>query len=180
MELLTKAIAINPGYALAYYVKSTLLWTAKEYPESLATAETGVARDPNSAYGYAAIGRAEAMLGLCEQAIAHTKQAFALSPRDPFNGVWYMHLGFAEICRDRLDAAIEQFKRAIDSGYPTYFPYAFLAGAQAAKGNNVEARSALAKARRLNPRLTVKFFEEIMPALPIIVDGLRKAGLPEE
>jgi hypothetical protein len=55
-----------------------------------------------------------------------------------------------------------------------------LAGAQAAKGNDVEARSALAKARRLNPRLTVKFFEEIMPALPIMVDGLRKAGLPEE
>ena len=52
MELLTKATAINPGYVLAYYVKSTLLWLAKEYPEALAAAETVVALDPNSSYGY--------------------------------------------------------------------------------------------------------------------------------
>ena len=115
-----------------------------------------MALDPNSAYGYAAMGRAEAVLGRCEQSIAHTKQAFALSPRDPFSGIWYMHLGLAEFCRDRLDAAIEQLKRAIDSGYPTYFPYAYLAGAEAAKGNDAEAKLALAEARRLNPQLTIK------------------------
>ena len=34
MEMLTKATAINPGYAFAYYVKSTSLWLAKEYPEA--------------------------------------------------------------------------------------------------------------------------------------------------
>ena len=148
--------------------------------DSLAAAETEVALDPNSAYGYAAIGRAEALLGRCEQSIAHTKQAFALSPRDPFSHIWYMHLGFAEICRDRLDAAIEQFKRAIASGYPTYASYAVLAGTLAAKGNDAEAQSALAEARRLNPQLTIKFFAETMPALPIVIDGLRKAELPEE
>ena len=116
MELLTKATAIYPGYAFAYYVKSAMLWTAKEYPEALAAAETEVALDPNSAYGYAAIGRAEGLLGRCEQSIAHIKQAFVLSPRDPFSGIWYGYLGNAEFCRGRLDAAIEQFKRAIVSG----------------------------------------------------------------
>ena len=29
MELLTKATAINPGYAFAYYVKSAMLWLAQ-------------------------------------------------------------------------------------------------------------------------------------------------------
>ena len=178
MELLTKATAINPGYAFAYYVKSAALWTAKEYPEALAAAETVVALDPNSSYGYTALGRTEALLGRCEQSIAHTKQAFVLSPRDPFTGIWYMHLGLAEICRGRLDAAIEQLKRAIVSGYPTYFTYALLAGADAAKGEDAEAQSALAEARRLNPQLTIKSFAETMPALPIIIDGLCKAGLP--
>ena len=96
LELLAKAIEINPGYAFAYYVKSIVLWLTKEYPEALAAAETEVALDPNSAYGYAAIGRAEALLGRCEQSIAHIKQAFALSPRDPLSGVWYMYLG---VCR---------------------------------------------------------------------------------
>ena len=96
------------------------------------------------------------------------------------SGFWYLYLGFAEFCRGRLDAAIEQIKRAIDSGYPTYFTYALLAGAEAAKGNDAAAKSALAEARRLNPQITVKFFAETMPALPIVIDGLRKAGLPEE
>ena len=113
MELLTKATAINPSYAFAYYVKSTASFIAKEYPASLAAAQTEVALDPNSAYGYSAIGRAEGLLGRCEQSIAHIKQAFALSPREPFSGIWYMHLGLAEICRGRLDAAIEEFKRAV-------------------------------------------------------------------
>jgi len=180
MELLTKATAINPGYAFAYYVKSVVLRRTKEYPESLAAAETEVALDPNSAYGHAAMGRAEALLGRCEQSIAHTKQAFALSPRDPFSGIWYMHLGLAELCQGRLDAAIEQLKRAIVSGYPTYYTYSLLAGAEAAKGNDAEAILALTEARRLNPQLTIKFFVETIPALPIVIDGLRKAGLPEE
>ena len=128
MDLLTKATAINPGYAFAYYVKSTVLWLAKEYPEALAAAETEVALDPNSAYGYSAMGRAEALLGRCEQSIAHTKQAFALSPRDPFSGIWYMHLGLAEFCRGRLDAAIEQLKRAIVLGIPDLFSLRHVGG----------------------------------------------------
>ena len=179
LELLTKATAINPGYAFADYVKSTSLWLAKEYPEAQAAAETEVALDPNSAYGYSVIGRAEALLGRCEQSIAHTKQAFALSPHDPFSGIWYMHLGLAEFCRGRLDAAIEQLRHAINSGYPLYITYALLAGAEAAKGNDAEAKSALAEARRLFPQLTIKWLTET-PTPSIVIDGLRKAGLPEE
>jgi DNA invertase Pin-like site-specific DNA recombinase len=42
--------------------------------------------------------------------------------------------------------------RSPRSGFPTtYITYAFLAGAEAAKGNDAEAKSALAEARRLNP-----------------------------
>jgi adenylate cyclase len=180
MELLTNATAINPGYAFAYYVKSAALWNAKKYPEALAAAETEVALDPNSAYGYAAIGRAEDLLGRCEQSIAHIKQAFALSPRDPLSGIWYGYLGLAELCRGRLDAAIEQFKRAIVSGYPTYITYVFLAGAEAAKGNDAEAKSALAEARRLNPQLTIRWLLAKTATPSIVTDGVRKAGLPEE
>jgi len=111
----------------------------------------------------------------------HIKQAFALSPRDPQRGNWHSNLGVAEICQGRLDAGIAEFKRAIDAGYRTYFPYAFLAGAEAARGNDAEAKLALAEARRLNPQFTIKWFVENEAVLPpTIVDGWRKAGLPEE
>jgi hypothetical protein len=34
-------------------------------------------------------------------------------------------------------------------------------------------------ARRLNPAITVKRMREHAPNLPTVLDGLRKAGLPE-
>jgi len=181
-DLLTKATAINPDYAFAYYVKSHVLFFTKQVPEAIEAAQTAVALDPNAANGYYAMGLAEGALKRCEQSIVHIKQAFALSPRDPIGGLWHSVLGFDEACLNRLDAAIGEFKQAIDAGYRTFFPYAYLAAVEAAKGNDAEAKVALAEARRINPQLTIKWFAEHTPAptLTVFVDGWRKAGLPEE
>ena len=158
LDLLTKATAVNPDYAFAYYVKSQVLFHTRRLPEALEAAQRAVALDPNAAYAYFAMGQAEARLGRGEQSIAHIKQAFALSPRDPLGGVWHMELGVSEVFCGRLDAAIAEFKRAIDTGFRTFIPYALLAGAQAAKGNDAEAKLALAEARRLIPQLTINWF----------------------
>jgi predicted Zn-dependent protease len=79
-----------------------------------------------------------------------------------------------------IRSAIEELKRAIDAGYRTYIPYTILAAAEAAKGNDAEAKLAVAEARRVNPQLTVKWFLEHSVVSLMIVEGLRKAGLPEE
>jgi tetratricopeptide (TPR) repeat protein len=128
------------------------------------------------------MGLAEFALKRCEQSIVHIKQAFALSPRDPIGGLWHSVLGVDEACLNRLDAAIGEFKQAIDAGYRTFFPYAYLAAIEAAKGNDAEAKVALAEARRINPQLTIKWFAEHTPGLTltVFVDGWRKAGPPEE
>jgi hypothetical protein len=55
-----------------------------------------------------------------------------------------------------------------------------LAAAYALEGKTDEAKTALAEARRLNPKLTVKWAIAHMPNLPPVFEGLRKAGLPEE
>ena len=182
MDLLTKATAIDPSYAFAYYVKSNVLSNTKQLSEAVEAAQRVVALDPNAAYGYYAMALAEAWLGRCEQSNVHIKQAFALSPRDlMFSGLWHWMLGVSEGCLGRLDTAIEEIHRAIDAGYRTYFPYAFLAGAEAAKGNDVEAKLALAEARRVNPELTVKWYaQHVTPPPTIFLDGWRKAGMPEE
>jgi TolB-like protein len=123
MELVTNATTINPGYAFAYYVKSRVLFYTKQFPEAIEAAQTAVALDPNAAEAYFAMAMAENWIERREQSIAHIKQAFALSPRDPVGGVWHTTLGHSEACLGRLDAAIAEFKRGIDAGYRTYFPY---------------------------------------------------------
>ena len=43
-----------------------------------------------------------------------------------------------------------------------------------------EAKDALAEARRIIPKLTVKWLIEHGRDVPAVLDGLRKAGMPEE
>jgi len=56
----------------------------------------------------------------------------------------------------------------------------YLAAAYALEGKMKEATSALAEARRINPKLTVKWQIAHGAPMPVVVEGLRKAGLPEE
>ena len=65
-------------------------------------------------------------------------------------------------------------------GFRPFFVYNDLAAAYALEGKMGEAKTALAEARRLNPKLTVKWLQSVAPNIPALFDGLRKAGLPEE
>ena len=102
-----------------------------------------------------------------------------MSPRDPSAAVFRAILGISELGLGHFDAAIAEFRKAIDLGQPVYFVYANLAGAYALAGKMDEAQAALTEARRLNPAITVKWMKE-HGRTPAIIDGLRKAGLPEE
>jgi hypothetical protein len=84
-----------------------------------------------------------------------------------------------DFCRKRFDLAVEEFRRAIDGGFQVFFSYASLAAAEAMLGNDADAKTALAEARRLNPQLTLKS-QKKAPITPEMLEGLRKAGLPEE
>jgi tetratricopeptide (TPR) repeat protein len=79
-----------------------------------------------------------------------------------------------------LNEAIDQYRQAIGSGYSSFFAYTNLAAAYAQAGKMDEAKTTLTEARRLNPKLTVKWMVEHTPNLPVVFDGVRKAGLPEE
>jgi hypothetical protein len=76
----------------------------------------------------------------------------------------------------RFDAAIVQYRKAIDSGFRRSRAYAVLAAAYAHADKMDEAKTVLAEA---DPAITVKWMKEHAPNLPAVFDGLRKAGMPE-
>ncbi len=180
IALLNKALAIDPSFSYGYYAKGVALLYANRASEAMEAGRVGTIVDANSALSYSVMARAEGFLGHCEESIAHSKEAFRLSPRDPQSAIWHVDIGLGEFCRGHLDAAVEELKRAVDSGFRTDFSYAFLAAAQAQVGNDAEAKSAMAESRRLNPRQNLKGFRASMPAMTQVLEGLRKAGLPEE
>ena len=86
----------------------------------------------------------------------------------------------AELGLGHLDAAIDESTMAIDGGLSRLFLLPQFGRRHALKGEMDEAKTALAEARRLNPKLTVKWLSVRKPILQPAFDALRKAGMPEE
>ena len=178
--LADRSIAIAPEEARPYSTKSIYLTTVNRPAEGLRSADAGLTVNPNDALLHAARGLAEDFLGHFEQGKSEVGQAMRLSPRDPNTGAWHNFESLAELGLGRFDAAIEELNKAIDAGYRVFPPYVQLAVAYALEGKLAEAKAALAEARRINPKLTVKLMRELDPDFPWMSEGLRKAGLPEE
>jgi adenylate cyclase len=180
IDLTDRAIALAPENMRAYRAKSAYLVLSRRFDESLRTADAGLAINANYASLYGVRSNAKSSLGQFAQAIADAQQAMRLSPRDPLIGLFHVELGDAELGLGHFDAAIDEYRKATDSGYRPFFAYSNLAAAYALEGKMEGAKAALAEARRLNPNLTVKWLMAHSPNLPPVFEGLRKAGLPEE
>jgi adenylate cyclase len=113
-------------------------------------------------------------------AIANIDHAFRLSPRDPEMGRWRWIKGMTFNYMGRYQDAIREEQAALDSGYSSFSVYYHLAVAYAYLGRQSEAEAAIAQARKLNPKLTIKWYRGRIEAPETIDEGLRKAGLPEE
>jgi adenylate cyclase len=175
-----RAIALAPDTMRAYRAKSAYLALSRRADESLRTADAGLAINPNYASLVSMRSTAKSSLGQFEQAKSDAQQAMRLSPRDPIIGLFRVQLGDAELGLGHFDAAIDEYHNATDAGYRPFFVYTNLAAAYALEDKMDEAKTALAEARRLNSKLTVKWMIAHTPNLPPVFEGLRKAGLPEE
>jgi adenylate cyclase len=175
-----RAIALASDNTWAYSVKSTYLNLSLRPSDALRVANAGIALNSNYAYLFAGRAAAECYLGQFEQAKSDVQQAMRLSPRDPRLSQWHNFLADAELGLGHLDAAIDDANKAIDAGYRVFYSYLNLAAAHALKGDMDRARAPLAEARRLNPKLSLKWLTERKPVLQPAFEALRKAGLPEE
>jgi adenylate cyclase len=175
-----RAIALAPDNVRAYFVKTLYLADSRRPSEGLRAADAGLAINPNFVLLLGARALAENRLGRFDLAKADAERAMRLSPRDPYTGILLLEAGVAEVGLGHPDAAIAGFHQAIDSGFLTYYVYAGLSAAYAHAGKMDEAKAGVAEARRLNPNLTIKWMSEHSGLPPIVLDGVRKAGLPDE
>jgi adenylate cyclase len=175
-----RSIALDTNNTQAYVAKGHYLLTSSRPHDALRAADAGLSVDPNSAPLHAWRSIAETYLGQFDKAKSDVLQAMRLSPRDPSMSQWHNFLADAELGLGNLNAAIEEANRAIDGGYRVFYAYLNLAAAHALKGDMREASAPLAEARRINPKLSIKWLTERKPVLQPAFDVLRKAGLPEE
>ncbi|MGB7973304.1 MAG: adenylate/guanylate cyclase domain-containing protein [Roseiarcus sp.] len=187
---LTKALSSVPDHARGHRLLGYVEILTKRAVQGIAECERALELDRNLASAHAFIGLGKTFIGRAEETEAHISEALRLSPRDPNAHTWK---GFAGIAQNQLggwDQAVAWFRRAIEANRNYPHPYFVLGVALAQLGRMDEAHSAVKAGLALNPSFTVARARVIWTAmshdptylttLEPILDGLRKAGVPEQ
>jgi adenylate cyclase len=122
----------------------------------------------------------------CDEAVVSVERARRLSPREPYRYLHEVILGVAFGLQGHHNESITHLKRAVQDEPSFATAWAFLSAVHAHHDQMEEAHEALAGFMKLKPDGTLRSISpemrEFYPdrtAADFVIDGLRKAGLPE-
>jgi tetratricopeptide (TPR) repeat protein len=186
----TKALSSVPDHARGHMLLGFIEILTKRAAEGIPECEHALALDRNLAESHAAIGLGKIHIGRAAETEAHVVEALRLSPRDTLAYTWMNVAGLAKLHIGGNEQAVAWFRRAIEANRNFPIPYLNLAAALALLGRLDEARSALKGALALTPTATTSRVRAalttrsddptFLAGAERIVEGVRKAGLPEE
>ena len=187
-ESLTKALSIAPENATAHLLLGVVQMHTDRALQGIRSCERALDLDRNLATAHALIGDGKSLLGQPEETEAHIQEALRLSPRDSDVCRWCVFAGLAKIQLARDEEAVVWLRRSIeaDRNYPN--SHFVLGAALAHLGRLPEARSEVQAGLAMNPALTIARLRAAVPSdspariagAQRLIDGLRKAGVPEE
>ena len=162
----------------------TLVMIARDYDQGLQAINRAREINPNIAFVTFLAGAALLVCDQAEEGLESIEAAIRISPGDPGAFFFYTSAALAHLCCSRPTEALEYATRSasIYDGWDT--TYRVMASALAHLERMDEARSAVARLLELAPNVTVSGLRERWPLrnkdkLEMILDGLRRAGLPE-
>ena len=158
--------------------------------EGIAECEHALELDRNLAAAHALIGFGKIFIGRSQETEAQIAEALRLSPRDTTAYIWMGVTGAANSYLGSYEQAVAWCRRAIEANRNYPEEYFQLAAALAQLGRLDEARSAVKTGLALNPAYSISHARAASTARSDdptylaqnerILEGLRKAGLPEE
>ncbi|WP_158815300.1 tetratricopeptide repeat protein [Methylocapsa sp. S129] len=193
--LVSKALALDPDYAPAHAFKASIRELQTRYDEAIAEDERALALDPAIVDADAHLGWTYLGLGNFEKSHEYFDKAIRLSPHDPGLGLWVSGNTAACFGLKQYDQAIEWADRAIAINPSNVFAHGDLIAAFALTGREAEAHEALQRylALPLTGIATIAAFKAFLAQVANprsdprtlegwerTIDGLRKAGMPEE
>ena len=126
-------------------------------------------------------GCALAVDGRSDQAIDHIEQAIRMSPHDPQNALFNVHLAAAHYVAGRYTEAVNCGRKAMQQRFGLTNGHRVYIASLAQAGQIDEARAALARLQELQPENSIAWIEDNIPytAAPMakFIEGMRKAGL---
>jgi TolB-like protein/class 3 adenylate cyclase len=185
---LTKALSLAPDLPVAHLCMGAVFNATKRGEEAIGEFERALTLDRNLAAAHAHIGSSKILVGRAEETEAHVREALRLSPRDAWVFMWLWFAGNAKLLLGRDEEAVAYLRGSIEANR-TFPPSHFgIAAALAHLGRLKEARAAANAGLTMYPRFTVSVARArtssdnstYLAGHERLIDGLRKAGLPEE
>jgi len=161
----------------------TLGFLGERLREGLAAVDRAINLNPNNALSFANAGWLKSYLGQADQAIVDFERSIRLSPRDPSLFRAEAGLCFAFLLEGNLERSIDTGRSALLSN-PNFTPtHRALASTLGHAGRLDEAKQVVDALLQLVPGLTVSSFAQqtlfrYSGKLEVILEGLRRAGLP--
>jgi adenylate cyclase len=148
---------------------------------SVEMADRAVALNPNSFLAWGCRGQVYRIAGLPEEAIRSFEHAIRMSPVDPRLHLTFAGMGMAFIELRRFNEAIVAAKKAQRQSPSFSATHRCLAAAFAHLGRDAEAREAAARLLEVDPGFTISAWIDRggQSNAKLLIEGLRKAGLPE-
>jgi len=184
---LTRALSLAPQHAAAHLYLGLVLSYTNRAAEGIAECERALTLDRNLASAHGFIGQAKFYLGRPDETEGHVLEALRLSPRDHFAYAWMTFVGIAKLRLGKDEEAISWLRKSIESNRNIAVAHFYLAAALALLDRLDEARSAAQSGLALNPTFTIRRFrstarpndQAVRAQGRRLVEGLRKAGVPE-
>jgi TolB-like protein/DNA-binding SARP family transcriptional activator len=161
-----------------------LAYVAGDIDDGRALLERSLALNPNLAMTWLFSGWANIWYGEPEVGLEQLAHAMRLSPHDPQIGNMQVGTAAAHFFAGRDDEAIAWAKAALRTQPDYRIGACILAASHASRGEMGEARAAMAYLRRIDPAFRISNLPKSFPMhrpghLAKLIDGLRRAGLPE-
>jgi TolB-like protein len=164
--------------AFAGWAKAFL---ATDFVAATEMVDQAVALNPNSAIAWNYRGMTYQFAGRADEAIRSFERGIRLSPLDPMLYATFTGMGLAFISLGRFDDAIASAAKALRKN-PNFTPaYRCLVAALAHLGRDAEVKEAVVRLLELEPNFRISEWAARTRQwrTGLLVDSLRKAGLPE-
>jgi TolB-like protein/Tfp pilus assembly protein PilF len=185
LEATQTAISLDKSDALAHATFGAIKIFAKQSDDAIRALERSIKLNPNLASAHGWLGSAHAFAGQYEPAVESIRHAIYLSPRDPYKAFWLASQLIAAFYIGEYDEAIALCREVLDETPDFPSAYRGLTACYSLLDREAEAEAALAVLLRVAPQLTIAQTRAGLPitspeVLERYLDGLRRAGLPEE
>ncbi len=194
-ELVSKVLALDPTFAYGHVFKAEILRDQGRVDEANAEAERALDLDPAVVDAYAQLAFNDEVLGQFEKSLENLNKAIRLSPHDPSLHYWYTGKADAHFALKQYKPAIEWARRAIAIDPTFRESHPVLIASLGWTGRQAEAHEATERYLSLfptGPRTVAEWKAmkaqktnsdsdpRVLEYWDRLIEGLRKAGLPEE